>query len=228
MFRTVCNALDKAPEEETMDVESFVKEKITWLGHASFRIDGSKSTVYIDPWKLTSTVPADVVCITHSHFDHLSVEDVEKIRKPSTVIIGPSDCSSGFGNAFKTITAGQSVACGDVTVEAVPAYNTDKEFHQKKMNWLGYVVTVDGIRIYHTGDTDMIPEMSSITTDVVLLPVGGTYTMTVQQAVEAVKQIKPKVAVPMHCGDIVGSLADRDAFKSACPVPVVILDPTDR
>jgi L-ascorbate metabolism protein UlaG (beta-lactamase superfamily) len=228
MFRALCNAWDKAPEEETMDVESFVREKITWLGHASFRIDGSKSTVYIDPWKLTSTVAADVVCITHSHFDHLSAEDVEKIRKPSTAIIGPSDCAAGFGKAFTVVVPGQTLAFGDVTVEAVPAYNTDKEFHQKKMNWLGYVVTVDGVRIYHTGDTDIIPEMSSIKTDVALLPVGGTYTMTVQQAVEAVKKINPKVAVPMHCGDIVGALKDRETFKKACSVPVVILDPTDR
>jgi len=215
-------------EEETMDLESFVKEKITWLGHASFRIDGSTSTVYIDPWKLQSAVPADVICITHSHYDHLSEADVARIRKPTTVIIGPADCKAGFGDAFKTIAPGGNLAVGDITVEAVPAYNTDKEFHPKAKKWVGYVVTVDGVRIYHTGDTDMIPEMASVKADVALIPVGGTYTMTVHQAAEAVKKISPKVAVPMHCGDIVGTLDDREAFRKASNVPVVVLHPTDR
>ena len=211
-----------------MDAEAFLKEKIVWLGHASFRIDGSKATVYIDPWKLKSLKPADVVCITHGHFDHLSEEDVGRISKDSTVVVGPSDCKSGFGKAFKAISPGQSVTVGDVTVEAVPAYNTDKDFHPKKNNWVGYVITVDGVRIYHTGDTDVIPEMAAVKADVALVPVGGTYTMTVQQAAEAVNKINPKVAVPMHCGDIVGSLNDRETFRKACKAPVVILDPTDR
>ncbi len=210
-----------------MDAESFVKERVTWLGHASFRIEGSTSTVYIDPWKLKSAVPADVVCITHSHYDHLSREDVEKIRKDSTVIIGPEDCGSDFGETFKAVSPGGNVTVGDVKVEAVPAYNTDKNFHPKANNWLGYIVTVDGVRIYHTGDTDVIPEMADVDADVALIPVGGTYTMTVAQAAEAVDKINPKVAVPMHCGDIVGTLQDRDSFQSVCKVPVVILDPKE-
>ncbi|MDQ7781985.1 MAG: MBL fold metallo-hydrolase [Desulfomonilaceae bacterium] len=210
-----------------MDAESFVKNNVTWLGHASFRINGSKATVYIDPWKLKSAEPADVVCITHSHYDHLSEEDVAKIRKDSTVIIGPEDCRSDFGKAFRDITPGRSVSVGDVTVEAVAAYNTDKNFHPKANNWVGYVVTVDGVRIYHTGDTDVIPEMTGVEADVALVPVGGTYTMTVTQAAEAVEKIGPKVAVPMHCGDIVGTLKDRETFQSLSKVPVVILDPKE-
>ena len=211
-----------------MDTESFVKEKIAWLGHASFRIDGSTSTVYIDPWKLKSAKPADVICITHSHYDHLSEEDVARILKPSTVIIGPPDCKAGFGSAFKSIAPGQNLTVGDVKVEAVPSYNTHKDFHPKKNNWVGYIVTVDGVRVYHTGDSDMIPEMADVTADVALIPVGGTYTMTVKQAAEAVKKINPKVAVPMHCGDIVGTLDDRETFKAAASATVVVLDPTDR
>lgn len=209
-----------------MDVEAFVKEKITWLGHASFRINGEKATVYIDPWKVTDAVPADVICITHSHFDHLSEEDVAKIRTPSTVIIGPADCKrDAFGDAFKPIAVGETVNLGDVAVEAVPAYNVGKDFHPKAENWVGYIVTVDGVRVYHTGDTDLIPEMENITTDVALLPVGGTYTMTVEQAAEAASKIKPKVAVPMHCGDIVGTLQDRESFAGKSGVATVILDP---
>jgi L-ascorbate metabolism protein UlaG (beta-lactamase superfamily) len=207
-----------------MDVEAFVRKKIKWLGHASFRIEGDKSTVYVDPWKLKGSVPADVICITHSHYDHLSQEDVAKIRKDTTVIVGPSDCRTSFGDAFKEIAAGGTHTIGDVTVEAVPAYNTDKSFHPKSNNWLGYIITVDGVRIYHTGDTDEIPEMREVVTDVVLVPVGGTYTMTVSQAAEAVGKINHKVAVPMHCGDIVGTLDDREAFKAASKGTVVTLD----
>ncbi len=209
-----------------MDVEAFVREKIKWLGHASFRIEGDKSTVYVDPWKLKGSVPADVICVTHSHYDHFSEEDIAKIRKDSTVIVGPSDCKAGFGDAFKEIAARGAHTIGDVTVEAVPAYNTDKAFHPKTSNWLGYIITVDGIRIYHTGDTDEIPEMGDVNTDVVLVPVGGTYTMTVPQAADAVAKINHKVAVPMHCGDIVGTLDDREAFKTACKGSVVTLDIT--
>jgi L-ascorbate metabolism protein UlaG (beta-lactamase superfamily) len=207
-----------------MNLESFVKDKVKWLGHASFRIEGSSATVYIDPWKLKKPVPADVICITHSHFDHLSEEDVYKIKKASTVIIGPADCKAGFGSAFKEISPGGSVTVGEITVEAVPAYNTDKEFHAKGSNWVGYVVTIDGVRVYHCGDTDEIPEMAEVKTDIALVPVGGTYTMTVEQAAAACNKINPKIAVPMHCGDIVGSLADRDTFKKACKVQVVALD----
>ena len=128
-------ALFKGPassKEENMDAESFVKEKIKWLGHASFRIDGSRATVYIDPWKLKSSVPADIVCITHSHYDHLSEEDVEKIRKPSTVIVGPADCEAGFGDAFKVIAPGGSLEIGEVKIEAVPAYNTGQAVPPQK------------------------------------------------------------------------------------------------
>jgi L-ascorbate metabolism protein UlaG (beta-lactamase superfamily) len=209
-----------------MDAEAFVKNKIRWLGHATFRIEGSQTTVYIDPWKLTDPKPADVICITHSHFDHLSEEDVQKIRKPSTVIIGPPDCKASFGDAFKSIAPGQSVEAGDVMVEAVPAYNTDKEFHPKKNAWVGYIITIDGVRVYHAGDSDVIPEMSKVCADVALLPVGGTYTMTAAQAGEATSKINPRVAVPMHWGDIVGSEKDSKAFKTSSKSPVVVLEIT--
>jgi L-ascorbate metabolism protein UlaG (beta-lactamase superfamily) len=208
-----------------MDAESFAREKITWIGHASFRIDGDKATIYIDPWKLKSAVPADIILITHSHHDHLSEPDVAKIRKPSTIIAGPADCKAGFGDAFKEISPGETHTFGEITVETVPAYNTDKQFHPKANNWVGYIVTVDGVRVYHSGDTDVIPEMEAINADVALLPVGGTYTMPARQAAEAVAKIAPKVAIPMHCGDIVGTLKDRNAFSGAAHSPVVILDP---
>ncbi len=209
-----------------MNLESFIKEKIVWLGHASFRIDGEKATVYIDPWKLKNPKPADLVCITHSHFDHLSIEDIALIRKPSTVIIGPADCKANFGASFREIRPGQSINVGDINVEAYPAYNIDKDFHPQKNGWLGYVVEIDGVRIYHSGDTDKIPEMAEVRANVALLPVGGTYTMTVKQAGEAASMINTDYVVPMHCGDIVGTFENRNEFGSISNKPVIILDPT--
>ncbi|RLF54379.1 MAG: MBL fold metallo-hydrolase, partial [Thermoplasmata archaeon] len=102
-----------------------------------------------------------------------------------------------------------------VKIEAVPAYNTDKDFHPGKNGWLGFVVEIDGVRIYHAGDTDFIPEMKGIDVDIALLPVSGTYVMTAEQAVEAAKTIKPKVAIPMHYGAIVGGEKDASSFQKA-------------
>ncbi len=210
-----------------MDVNEFVRDKVKWLGHASFRIEADAAVVYIDPWKLAQPRPADVICITHSHHDHLSPEDVERIRKPETVIVGPADCANEFGPAFRPIAPGQTQEIGSVVIEAVPAYNVDQNFHQKKEGWVGYLITVDTVRVYHSGDSDYIPEMGSISADVAFLPVGGTYTMTVEEAAQAAAAINPRVAVPMHCGDIVGTLDDREKFRQLSTVPVVILDPTD-
>ncbi len=208
-----------------MKLEDFVKEKIKWLGHASFRIDGSKSTVYIDPWKLKTKKADDLICITHSHFDHLSPEDVALIKKESTTIIGPPDCEANFGEAFKKIAPGQTITVNDIVIEAVPSYNTNKDFHPKGNNWVGFIVTVDGFRIYHSGDTDLIPEMTGLKADVALLPIGGTYTMTVNEAVQAARSINAGITVPMHCGDIVGDLKDRQTFKAASGNTVIVLDP---
>ncbi len=209
-----------------MTLESFIREKIVWLGHASFRIDGLEATIYIDPWKLKNPKPADIICITHSHFDHLSLDDIALIRKPTTSIVGPSDCKANFGASFTEIRPGQSIKVGNVTVEAYPAYNTDKDFHPRDKGWVGYVIEVDGIRIYHSGDTDAIPEMSEIHANVALLPVGGTYTMTANQAGEAASRLDADYVIPMHCGDIVGNLEDRNKFETVSKKTVIILDPT--
>ena len=200
-------------------------ENIHWLGHASIKITGDK-TIYIDPWKLEKADPADVILITHDHFDHLSEEDIAKIRRDDTVIVCPPDSVAKFTGDIRSARAGHALEVDGVIVEPVAAYNTNKDFHPKSNQWVGYVVTVGGIRIYVSGDTDVIPEMENLENiDVAIVPIGGTYTMTADEAAQAVNTIRPKVAVPFHYGDIVGSNADAQRFKELCRVSVEILSP---
>jgi L-ascorbate metabolism protein UlaG (beta-lactamase superfamily) len=201
-----------------------VLENIHWLGHASFRIDNAQ-VIYIDPWKLKTFKPADLILVTHAHHDHFSPDDIKKIAGPETVIVCPFDCAGQVPGQVRSIAPGQAIQVGDVRVEAVPSYNTNKPNHPKEHGNVGYVVEVGGQRIYHAGDTDVIPEMADVRCDVALLPVGGTYTMNAEEAAQSLAQIRPKMAVPMHWGGVVGSQADADRFKRDAPqgVEVVIL-----
>jgi len=197
-------------------------EKISWFGHASVRIKSGK-TIYIDPWKIKGSEKADLILITHSHYDHLSPEDVKRLQKKETVILATPDCLSQLSGDVRAVKPGDRLTVLGVDVEVVPSYNLKKAFHPKGNSWVGYVVVVEGSRIYYPGDTDFIPEMKNIRADVVILPVGGTYTMDAREAAEAVNTMKPKVAVPIHYGDIVGSLKDAQKFKEFAEVPVEIL-----
>lgn len=193
--------------------------RIEWLGHASFRIVSAGKTIYIDPWKIQHPEPkADLILISHSHFDHLSVDDVRKLSKPDTQIVCARDCAGQLAGRVHTLAPGQSVEVGGITIKGVRAYNPAKEFHPKAQNWLGFLVTIDGETIYYAGDTDLIPEMHELgPVDIALLPIGGTYTMSADEAARAAAAIKPRVkAIPYHYGDIVGSDADAEAFRKAC------------
>ncbi|HPW54293.1 MAG: MBL fold metallo-hydrolase [Thermoanaerobaculaceae bacterium] len=182
-------------------------EMLHWLGHDTFRIDGPP-VVYLDPYKLgTGLPPADLILITHDHFDHLSEEDLEKVRTPVTVVAGPPEVAAKLG-AVEVLRAGESRILAEVPVTAVPAYNTNKQFHPKGSGKVGFVFTVAGVKFYHAGDTDLIPEMDGLRPDVALLPVSGTYVMTASEAAEAARRIAPRIVVPMHYGTIVGSDAD--------------------
>jgi len=206
-------------------------EHIHWLAHASFRIDADDIVVYIDPWQLGDDAPpADLILITHDHQDHCSPEDVAKIQKDDTVIVTIAASASKLSGEIKVVQPGDKLIVKGVAIEAVPAYNLTKfrspgyPFHPREAGHVGFIVTIDGERIYHTGDVDIIPEMESIKTDVILIPVSGTYVMTVEEAVEAVKLIQPKVAIPMHIGRGIGGLEMAEAFKQNASVPVEILD----
>ncbi len=201
-------------------------ERIDWLGHASFRFRGS-AIVYVDPWKI-STSPRDgkLILITHSHYDHLSPQDIRKVALPDATVVAPKSIRSKIDwPKVVTLAAGESTTVEGVRIAAVPAYNTNKDYHPRREEWIGYIVTLDGVRIYHSGDTDLIPEMKDVECDVALLPVSGTYVMTASEAIRAVELISPTAAIPMHWGDIVGDNADARAFKEGASCEVVIKEP---
>jgi len=149
-----------------------MEEKIFWLGHSSVMIKSDK-VIYFDPWKLKRDAEkADIVLISHSHYDHFSPDDVEKIQKDGTVVVCPNDCS-GLKSVVLTVKPGDKIEANGIPVEVVPSYNTNKAFHPKANNWLGFIVTVEGKRIYYCGDTDFIPEMKQIKADIVIVPVAA-------------------------------------------------------
>jgi len=186
-------------------------EKIHWLGHDGFRIDAAV-VIYIDPYQIQSTVPADIILVSHDHFDHCSPDDIKKIQKKSTVIITDKVSAGKLSGDIRIVKPGDKLTAQGIGVEIVPAYNINKQFHPKAAGMLGFILTVDGVRIYHAGDADFIPEMKNIKADIALLPVSGTYVMTADEAVQAALAIKPKVAIPMHYGAIVGTDSDARQF----------------
>lgn len=194
---------------------------VHWLGHDSIVLAGSK-TLVIDPFKAKGNFKADLLLISHEHSDHLSEEDMRRFSGPSTVIVAPKICEDAlkrFSNEKKFVAPGSKLDVKGVAIEAVPAYNIDKfrepgkVFHPKQDGRVGYVITLDGAKFYHAGDTDATPELKALDVDVAFLPVSGTYVMTATEAAEAAKSMKVKVAVPFHWGAIVGSKADAETFK---------------
>lgn len=196
-----------------------------WLGHDSFRLDRPQGAIYFDPYELTGGPQASLILISHDHFDHCVPDDVAKIQGENTVILTEADSADKLSGKVKALVPGQKVTLGDLTVQTVPAYNLNKEFHPRDNGWLGFILTVDGVSIYHAGDTDYIPEMEHLHVDVALLPVSGTYVMTAEEAVAAAQVIGPKLAIPMHYGAIVGDESDAQRFAKALEgvVPVRIL-----
>ena len=198
-------------------------EHVHWLGQSGIKITGDK-IIYIDPLDIPEGEGADLIFITHDHGDHLSENDLKKIQGDQTTIIIPESCKNRISGNVKGVKPGDTFVLDGIQVQVVPAYNIDKPYHPKSKNYVGYILTVGDITYYHAGDTDRIPEMKSIQTDVAFLPVGGTYTMDAEEAAEAVRDIQPKVAVPIHWGSIVGSKQDAERFQSLCDCEVQILD----
>ena len=202
-------------------------EKIHWLGHDCFRVDAEK-VVYFDPFELGSVAtPADVVFISHDHFDHCSPADIAAVTKQGTVVVTTAACAKKLKGEIKVVKPGDKLAVQGISVEVVPAYNTDpsrKQFHPRSSGGVGFIVTLGKKRVYHAGDTDFIPEMKSFKVDIALLPVSGKYVMTAEEAAQAVRAMKPEITIPMHYGGIVGSSRDAETLKKlVAPLRVEIL-----
>ena len=201
-------------------------EKVHWLGQSAFRINSEK-IIYFDPWRIKGGEKADVILITHAHTDHYSPQDIKKIAKPGTVLVGPKKVSAVQGCELKTMAPGEKISISGIEIESVPSYNINKFFHPRKDDNTGFIVTVENTRIYHAGDTDFIPEMRDIKADICLLPIGGTFTMNAEEAAEAADMIRAKITVPMHWGNIVGTLKDAEKFKSlvkSCEVRILDIE----
>lgn len=203
-------------------------QKLHWLGHDSFRLDGPP-VVYFDPWNLKGKPPAaDLILVSHEHFDHCSPEDVVRVTGPNTIILAGGGAAGQLKGA-RAVRPGDRMTVAGVEVEAVPAYNINKfrapgqPFHPRNAGHVGYVVTVEGVRLYFAGDTDAIPEMAQIACDVALLPVSGTYVMTVEEAVEAARTLKPAIVVPMHYGAGIGTPHNGERFAALYPGRMVVL-----
>ncbi len=193
-----------------------VLKNMRWLGHSGFLIQSKGQIIYIDPYKIADGLPkADIILVSHDHYDHCSIEDINKLKKKDTIFITEKNSAEKLQGKVTVLQAGDKIDIDGVSVTAVPAYNTNKKFHPQQNGWLGFVLTIEGVRIYHAGDTDYIPEMKDIDTEVALLPVSGTYVMTANEGVQAALDIKPTVAVPMHCGSLVGTMADAKTFAEA-------------
>ncbi|MBI5607188.1 MAG: MBL fold metallo-hydrolase [Deltaproteobacteria bacterium] len=202
---------------------------LRWLGHDSFRIEADGLMIYIDPFQIKEGPKADLIFITHDHGDHCSPEDVAKIQKTETIIITVAQAAAKLSGQIKIIKPGDALTIKGIPIKAIPAYNINKfrspgvPFHPRESGYVGFIITVKGLRIYHAGDTDFIPEMKGLSPDVALLPVSGIYVMTAEEAVEAAGAINPKLAIPMHVGGPVGSPGMADRFKEKATVPSLIL-----
>jgi L-ascorbate metabolism protein UlaG (beta-lactamase superfamily) len=211
--------------------EKAVLERFTWFRQSAMRFRGGGLTVYIDPWGTApDDEPADVIFITHAHFDHFQPKEIERLRRSGTKLVAPHDVAKELSGDVKPVAPGDSDEVGGVRFTAVPAYNVVEhrlKAHPKANRWVGYVMELGGATYYHSGDTDHAPELDAVKADVAMVCIGGDpYTMGPAEAAGLVKVIGPKVAVPMHFGFVVGERGFADAFrKEAAPVPVEVLDP---
>lgn len=200
-------------------------EDIQVLCHSSIKISKGK-VIYIDPFKIDENYnDADIIFITHDHYDHYSEEDIDKVKKDDTVIIVPEELLTkvlrkGFRQDYIiTVVPNQKYMVEGIEFETVPAYNINKQFHPKENEWVGYIIEIKGNRYYIAGDTDITEENKKVKCDVAFVPVGGTYTMDFKEAAYLINEIKPKIAVPIHYGSVVGTKQDAIDF-------IKLLNPT--
>ena len=193
-------------------------ENIEVLCHSSIKINEEK-VIYVDPFKIDKNYnDADIIFITHDHYDHYSEEDIDKVKKADTVIVAPEELLTkllrkGFRQDYIiTVDPDEEDMVEGIKFETVAAYNTNKQFHPKENGWVGYIIEIKGVRYYIAGDTDITEENKKVKCDVAIVPVGGTYTMDFKEAAYLINEIKPKIAVPTHYGSVVGTNQDATDF----------------
>lgn len=202
-----------------------IVRNMNWIGQSCFSIEGQRFKIYTDPLSITQTDLADIILITHAHGDHFSQNDINKLAGPNTVVIAPADCNySGPGKRVVLLPWQEYIVKG-IKIKAVPAYNITKtQFHPKSNNWVGYLITVNGVTIYDAGDTERIPEMQAFTCDIALLPLGQVYTMnSVEDAAASAQDVKAKIAIPMHFGLYEGTGADAQTFKDLLEGKILVV-----
>lgn len=214
-------------EKKTTGVTTTVKkeekkenmmDKITLNYHASIRMEKEGKVIYFDPFKIgNASSDADYIFITHSHYDHYSEADIKKVMKNDTKFIVTSDLENkvtSLGVSKDNITVvypNEKYDIDGIKFDTIPSYNTNKTYHKKSYNWVGYNAQIDGVKYYVVGDSDITDEMKKVNCDVIFIPVGGTYTMTDSEAIEVVNEMKPKYAVPIHYGEV-GSSNNAEKF----------------
>lgn len=194
-------------------------ENIKVFCHSSIVFQKCK-VVYIDPFRIKKEYhDADIILITHEHYDHYSEEDINKVRKEDTILVVTEDLKErALSNGFRkekviAVAPNQIYEVEGLKIETIPAYNTDKKFHPRDNHWVGYIIEINGIRYYIAGDTDITEENRKVDCDVAFVPVGGTYTMDYKQAAKLINEMKPKIVVPIHYGEIVGTRKDAEKFS---------------
>ncbi|MCR5847757.1 MAG: MBL fold metallo-hydrolase [Lachnospiraceae bacterium] len=195
----------------------------------SIRITGDKYVIYVDPFKMEEEPKnANYIFVTHDHYDHFSPNDIEKVANEETILVVPEKMlkkakeAEGIVKEIFTVKPGTYHELDSLEFETVPSYNIMKPFHLKSAEWVGYILHVNGKRIYIAGDTDEIPEAKQVKCDIAMVPIGGTYTMDAKKAADLINIIRPEVAIPTHYGSIVGSPKDAEVFKSYVKDPVKV------
>ena len=201
-------------------------ENIRVLTHSSIKITG-EAVIYVDPYDIVDTKgDADIILITHDHFDHFSPDDIARVIKNDTILVVPKKMEK----QVSTIPCGEMITVepedrkqlGNIMIGTIPAYNPLKPFHPKGKGWVGYLIETGGVRIYVAGDTDITEENKKVVCDVAMIPIGGTYTMDAKKAAELVNTIRPKVAIPIHYGSVAGSKSDEDVFRANVNVDIPV------
>ena len=195
----------------------------------SIRIRSRVGVIYIDPFQMKEEPKdADFVLITHDHYDHFSPEDIGKVSKADTILVVPEKMAakarevSGMVGKIETVKPSVYREMGGLEFETVPAYNTLKPFHTKSAEWVGYILRIDGKRIFIAGDTDATKEAKAVKCDIALVPIGGTYTMDAKKAAELINTIRPDVAIPVHYGHLVGKPSDGEVFAENVMAPTKV------